>query len=316
MVMKLVIQIPCFNEAGTLKETVSELPVTLPGFDEIEVLVIDDGSTDDTVRIAGELGVKILKLGHHQGLAKAFALGLKESVRLGADIVVNTDADNQYQAGCIPELIKPILADQADIVVGCRPIDQIAHFSPTKKLLQKFGSRMVRFFAGTKVPDMTSGFRAYSRSAARKLRVFSDFSYTIETIIQAGRNGLRVFWVPITINPPTRPSRLFTSNWHYIRKQTVTIIRIWSLYSPVKLFSRAGIAGLGLGMLLFLRFIFYYIASWPGPSGKVQSLVIASILLIFGLLLLLIGVLADVIAINRKLLEDVLDHLDEKNNNR
>ncbi len=308
--MKLIIQIPCFNEAETLPRTIRDLPAQIEGIDKIEILVIDDGSTDKTVEVARKLKVDhILSLPSNLGLARAFSRGLKYAVHLNADIIVNTDADNQYQGECITDLIRPILENKADIVVGCRPISEIPHFSPVKKWLQKTGSRMVQFLTQTRISDVTTGFRAYSKYAAQKLHVFSDFTYTIETLIQASRNGMRIQGVGVKVNPPTRKSRLFVSNWYYIRRQTATILRVWSLYSPVKLFTRSGFISLGLGSALLLRFLYYYLSCWPAPSGKVQSLVIASIFLTFGFFLMLIGVVADLIAVNRRLLEEILDHL-------
>ncbi|MBN1356411.1 glycosyltransferase family 2 protein [bacterium] len=309
--MKLIIQIPCFNEAETLPETIRALPDSIEGVDSIELLVIDDGSTDGTADIARSLNVHhVLELPVHQGLAKAFSAGLKYAVRSNADIVVNTDADNQYDAACIADLIGPVLHNRADLVVGSRPIDAIPHFSPTKKLLQKTGSRMVRFLTGLNIPDVTSGFRAYSYHAARRLRVFSEFTYTVETLIQASQSGFRIVSVPVQINPPARKSRLFRSNWYYIRRQTATMIRIWALYSPVKLFARSGYFFLGLGAVLFFRFIYYYLSSWPNPSGKVQSVVVSAVCILTGFFLVLIGVIADLIAVNRRLNEEILDNID------
>ncbi len=304
--VKLFIQIPCFNESRTLAQTISDFPDSIPGIDTITVLVIDDGSSDDTVTVARELGAEVFELPTHKGLAHAFARGIRHAVALGADIIVNTDGDNQYRGECIPELIQPILSGKADMVVGCRPIGEIPHFSRIKKFLQTYGSRVVQFFAGADVPDVTSGFRAYSRSAARQLRIYSDFSYTVETLVQAGQSGIRIAQIPVAINPPTRPSRLFVSNWFYIRKQVATLFRIWSLYNPVKLFSRTGFISLGLGGLLLIRFLYYYLAAWPDPSGKVQSVIIAAILILFGFFTILSGVLADLIAVNRRLLEDLI----------
>lgn len=309
--MKLVIQIPCFNEAETLPATLEDLPRSLPGIDVIEILVIDDGSTDGTAAIASRLGVhKVVRLPTNQGLATAFARGLIEASRMDADIVVNTDADLQYPGRCIAGLIQPVLEGNADIVVGCRPIDRIAHFTATKKRLQTLGSRAVMWLTDLDVPDVTSGFRAYSKQAIRHLKVFSEFTYTIETLIQAAKSGLRVVSVPADINPPTRQSRLFRNNWYYIRRQIVTIFRIWALYSPGKLFNRAGLTSLSLGSLLVLRFLIYYIALFPEPSGKIQSLVVASVLLSLGFSLLLFGVVTDLIRVNRKLLEETIDRLD------
>lgn len=311
--MKLVIQIPCFNEEANLDRTIRDLPVRIDGIDSIEILVIDDGSTDRTISVAHDCGVHhVLPLNSHLGLARAFSEGIRYSIyQLQADIIVNTDADNQYQAGFIADLIRPILDNTADITVGCRPIHRIPHFSTSKKLLQKTGSAMVRFLTGFKVDDAASGFRAYSRRAARRIKIVSDFTYTIESLIQASRSGLRLKSIPVEVNPPVRPSRLFRGAFGYIARQIMTMFRIWALYSPVKLFVRTGLLNLVLGGGLLIRFVYYYISSWPEPSGKVQSLIISSVFLMFGFFLVLIGVIADLLAINRRLTEDVIDRLDE-----
>ncbi len=309
--MKLVIQIPCYNEAETLPATLADLPVQIPGIDTIEILVIDDGSTDATSKIAAELGVhKVITFPSHRGLATAFSRGLKEAGRMRADIVVNTDADLQYPGRCIPDLIRPISEKRADIVVGCRPIEDIRHFSTVKKRLQRLGSQAVMWLTGIKVPDVTSGFRAYSRRAVRRLKIFSDFTYTIETLIQAAKSGLQVVAIPTEVNAPTRPSRLFRSNWYYIRRQIATIFRIWALYSPGKLFNWSGLISLSSGGLLLFRFLFFYVIRFPEPSGKIQSLVVASILLSLGFSLILFGVVTDLVGVNRRLLEETIDRLD------
>lgn len=309
--MKLVIQIPCYNEAETLPKTLADLPSKIPGIDSIEVLVIDDGSLDGTAEIARGHGVEqVIVFPHNQGLARAFARGLAEAGKLKADIVVNTDGDNQYPGRCIEQLIRPIMENRADLVIGCRAIEAIRHFSPMKKRLQRFGSQVIVWLTGVNVPDATSGFRAYSRRAVRRLKVLSEFTYTIETIIQAAKSGLRIETVNIETNPPTRSSRLFRSNWYYIRRQIGTIIRIWALYSPEKLFNRSGIAGLSIGALLLFRFLYFYLIRFPEPSGKIQSLVVASIFISLGFSLLLFGVVTDLIRVNRQLLEETIDRLD------
>ncbi len=309
--MKLVIQIPCHNEAETLPQTLADLPTEIPGIDQIEILVIDDGSRDGTADVARRHGVhKVVEFPHNQGLARAFAQGLFEAGKMQADIVVNTDGDNQYQGKYIEELIRPIMENRADLVIGCRPIDSIKHFSSLKKKLQHFGSKVIIWLTGVNVPDVTSGFRAYSRKAMRRLKVLSEFTYTVETTIQAAKSGLRIEVVNIEVNPPTRPSRLFKSNWYYIRKQIGTIFRIWALYSPEKLFNRSGIASLSVGLILLLRFFYYYLTSFPEPTGKIQSLVVASIFFSLGFSLILFGVVTDLVRVNRHLLEETIDRLD------
>jgi glycosyltransferase involved in cell wall biosynthesis len=309
--MKLVIQIPCFNEAETLPVTLCDLPKSIPGIDRIEILIIDDGSTDGTADIARQLGVeRVVSLPYNQGLARAFARGLAEASRMQADILVNTDADNQYVGDCVRDLVQPIIEKRADVVVGCRPIESIRHFSRFKKRLQRLGSQVIKWLTSADVPDVASGFRAYSRQAIRRLKIFSEFTYTIETIIQAAQSGLRVASVDIRTNPPTRPSRLFHSNWYYIRRQGATIIRIWALYSPEKLFNRSGLVSLAIGGLLFFRFMIYYLISFPEPTGKIQSLVIASVFMSLGFSLVLFGVVTDLIRVNRHLLEETIDRLD------
>ncbi len=294
--------------------TFSDLPKSIPGIDRIEILVIDDGSTDSTAEVARNLGVdRVVSLPYNQGLARAFARGLAEASRMQADILVNTDGDNQYVGECIHALVQPILENQADVVVGCRPIESIRHFSPMKKRLQRMGSQIIKWLTGADVRDVASGFRAYSRRALRRLKVFSDFTYTIETIIQAAQSGLRVASIEVRTNPPTRPSHLFHSNWYYIRRQAATIIRIWALYSPEKLFNRSGLISLGVGGLLFFRFLIYYLINFPDPTGKVQSLVIASVFMSLGFSLVLFGVVTDLIRVNRHLLEETIDRLDTEN---
>ncbi len=302
--MKLIIQIPCLNEAGTLAIALNALPREVPGFDTVEWLIIDDGSTDDTVRIAKENGVDhVVSHTHNLGLARGFMTGLEACLRFGADVIVNTDADNQYNADDIPALTAPVLAGKADIVVGARPIQTIEHFSPVKKMLQKLGSWVVRVASKTDIPDAPSGFRAMSREAAQKLMVFNDYTYTLETIIQAGQKNMAITSVPVRVNEDLRPSRLLKSIPSYIKRSIVTIIRIFVIYRPFRFFASIGAALFGLGFLIGLRFLFYYIQGAGG--GHIQSLILASVLLGMGFQSILIAFIADLLSANRKLMEDV-----------
>jgi len=301
---KLVIQIPCYNEEATLGVTLSALPRKISGVDAVEWLIIDDGSTDKTVEVARAHGVDhIVRLPRHQGLARAFIAGLEASLRAGADLIVNADADNQYCADDIPQLIAPILAGQADIVVGARPISEIEHFSPAKKLLQRLGSWVVRLASNTDIPDAPSGFRAMSRDAAMRLHVFNEYTYTLETIIQAGQKGMVVTSVPIRTNEDLRPSRLVTSIPNYIRRQILTLLRIFMTYRPFRFFAVPGIALFSLGMLIGLRFIYFYVTQ--RGAGHIQSLILAALLMGMGTFLAIVGLLADLISVNRQLLERV-----------
>ena len=303
--MRLVIQIPCLDEEETLAETLAALPRTLPGIDDISVVVIDDGSTDRTVEVAEAAGVtEIVRFPNHQGLARAFAAGLDRSLRLGADIIVNTDADNQYSASDIPALIAPLLRGEADIVIGDRDPSKLAHFSLPKRVLQWLGSWVVRTLSGTRVPDATSGFRAFSRDAALKINVLSDFTYTLETVIQAGKKQLAVAHVPVRARATERPSRLFSGPSHYIRRSASTIVRIYAVYEPFKVFTIIGATLIAGATAIGLRFLYFYLAS--GGAGHVQSLILAAALLIIGFLTMQIGMLADLIGRNRQLSEDVL----------
>ncbi|MGB9662695.1 MAG: glycosyltransferase family 2 protein [Moorellaceae bacterium] len=302
--MKLIIQIPCFNEAETLPITLAALPRKVPGFDSVEWLVIDDGSWDDTVRIAKEHGVDhIVRHTRNQGLARAFMTGLETCLRLGADVIVNTDADNQYNAGDIPALVAPILEGKADIVVGARPIDAIEHFSAIKKVLQKLGSWVVRLVSRTNIPDAPSGFRAISRDAAQRLMVFNNYTYTLETIIQAGQKNMAIMSVPVRVNKNLRPSRLIKSIPSYIYRSMVTIVRILVIYRPFRFFASIGISLCGAGFALGLRYL-YYCFRGQG-AGHVQSVILAGVLLGMGFQTFLVAFLADLLAANRKLLEDI-----------
>jgi glycosyltransferase involved in cell wall biosynthesis len=302
---KLIVQIPCFNEASTLPAALAALPRQIPGIDQIEILIIDDGSKDGTAEVARAAGVHhIVHFPRNLGLAAAFTAGLEESLRQGADIIVNTDADNQYEAKDIPRLIEPLLARRADIVVGNRQVASLAHFSPLKRRLQVFGSRVIGWASGLDTPDATSGFRAITREAALRTFVLSGYSYTLETLIQAGAGRMTVEYVPIAINPQTRPSRLMRSIPHYIRKSTATILRAYTMYRPLRVFSALGATLILLGTIPGIRFIYLY--SVGQRVGHVQSLIFAAILIIVGFQVLLMAALADLLSCNRKLLEEVI----------
>lgn len=304
--MKLVIQIPCLNEEATLPATLADLPRALPGVDTIEFLVIDDGSSDATSDVARRLGVhRVVRFPATRGLARAFERGLRESLAMGADIVVNTDADNQYHGGDIGSLIRPVIEGRADMVVGCRPIDQIEHFSPLKKALQKLGSGVVRRLAHTDVPDATSGFRAYSREAALRLTVVTNFTYTLETLIQASQKNISLTHVPIRTNAKTRESRLFRGMGAYIQRSLGTMLRVYVMYQPLKFFLTLSGAFLAGSFVLFARFAWFWLSS-NGQPGHVQSVIVAGALAVIAFLLAALGVISDLIAMNRRLLEEVV----------
>lgn len=302
--MKLIIQIPCFNEEAQLPETLAALPREVEGFTSVEWLVIDDGSTDRTAEVARENGVDhVVSLGHNQGLARVFMRGLEACLKLGADVIVNTDADNQYRADFIPALTAPVLSGQAQIAVGARPIGAIAHFSPAKRFLQKLGSRAVGLASGTGIEDAPSGFRAIHRDAAVRLYVFNPFTYTLETLIQAGRLGIPVVSVPVEVNPPTRPSRLFRSTSRYVARSAKTILRILVLYKPLRMFSLAALIIALPGIVAFMRF-FYFYAIGQG-DGNIQSLIIGASLVAAGAVVMVGGIIADLVAANRVLLAEI-----------
>ena len=303
--MKVIVQIPCLNEEKTLPIALRDIPREIDGVDEIQTLVIDDGSTDRTVQVAQKHGVDhIVRLNRRHGLARAFTAGIEACLRLGADIIVNTDADNQYQGADIPTLIEPILQGRADMVVGCRPIDDIEHFSWGKKVLQRVGSRVVSQLADLDVADVTSGFRAYSRETALRLNVLSDFTYTLETVIQAGKKNLSVECVYVGTNEVLRPSRLFRSTASYVKRSIGTIVRIYSMYEPLKVFAYVGTLLCSGGALIFLRYLYFW-ARGQGV-GHVQSLILATVLLVLGFQTLVTGLMADLTSANRRLIEDVL----------
>lgn len=305
--MKLIIQIPCYNEAETLPETLAELPLQIPGVAVIETLVIDDGSEDATAVIAKNHNVThIISHPKNMGLAAAFQTGLDAALRLGADIIVNTDADNQYPGHYIPVLAAPIVNGTADMVIANRQINQIAHFSPLKKGLQKLGSWTVRTVSGTDVPDAPSGFRAYSRETALRLHILTRFSYTLETIIQAGKLGLTVVSVPIETNETLRPSRLQRNMWHFIKAQAGTILRLYAFYEPLKTFSYIALPFLLLGGLSWLRFLYFY---FQQVGGHLQSLTIGTGLFLVGILILLFGIQADITSKHRQISQEILYRL-------
>ena len=305
---KLIIQVPCFNEEQHLAATLNDLPRQVRGVGTVEILIIDDGSSDQTAEVARQNGADyILRLPNNRGLARAFRAGLDAALQLGADVIVNTDGDNQYCGSDVENLIQPILSGAADMVIGDRDPRNLRHFSRGKRLLQHYGSWVVRTLSGTEIPDTTSGFRAFSRVAAMRLNVHSDFTYTLETIIQAGKKKLPVTHVPVTANPGRRDSKLFNSTWTYVKHSAATMIRIYALYEPLKVFSYIGGALIVAGIALGVRFIYFYFT--VGGGGHLQSLLLTVLLLIVGFLTVLIGLVADLIGANRTLLEEVLFRL-------
>lgn len=317
--MKLVIQIPCYNEAETLPITLEALPKHINGIDEIEILIINDGSKDKTVEVAQNLGIKhFVHMPRNSGLARSFIAGLNKALELGADIIVNTDADNQYCADDIEKLVEPILASRADIVIGSRPVSQIKHFSSLKKGLQKLGSLVMRIISSTQVEDAPSGFRAFSRNAALQLNVFDNYTYTLETIIQSRAKGLIIECIPINVNPDLRESRLVKNMFDYVRRSIFTMLRMFIIYRPFRFFAIVAGLFLFLGFILGLRFLYFYI--FESGMGHVQSLILSAILIIIGVQVSVIAILGELFSINRKLLEDIqkriklLDLKEVKNN--
>ncbi|HUW69844.1 MAG TPA: glycosyltransferase family 2 protein [bacterium] len=302
--MKLIIQMPCYNEAATLKIALSELPRDVAGFDSVEWLIINDGSTDNTVEVARQCGVDhVVNFKRNRGLARGYMAGLRAAVELGADVIVNTDADNQYKASDIPLLTTPVLDGRADIVIGARPISAIKHFSPIKKALQWLGSAVVRAVSKTDVADAPSGFRAVSRDAAMRLHVFNEYTYTLETIIQAGMKNMMVINVPIGVNADLRPSRLVKSIPSYVKKSIMTMLRIFVVYKPFRFFMKIGLIVFLTGILLGIRYLWFAFSGSGG--GHVQSLILASILLGIGFQTMITAFLADLLAVNRSLLEEI-----------
>jgi glycosyltransferase involved in cell wall biosynthesis len=307
--MKLIVQIPALNEEKTIAAVICGVPRSIPGIDQVEVLIINDGSTDRTTERAQEAGADhILSLPYNRGLAFGFQAGVDACLRQGADIIVNTDGDNQYPSEQIPQLIAPILHEQADIVIGDRQVDQVKHFSARKRVLERFGSWIVRVASGTTVPDAPSGFRAYSREAALRLFVTSDFSYTLDNLIQAGKRGLKVAHVPIVTNP-TRPSKLHRGNWHFIKRQGATIVRAYATYEPLKTFFYLSLPFLLVATLLFARLLIIFLSRDFSLPGNVQSLIVAVMALIVGFLVMIFGLLADRISDTRRLMEEMLYRL-------
>lgn len=302
--MKLIIQIPCYNEAETLEIALNDLPKKIDGIDEIEYLIINDGSRDNTVEVAMNWGVHyVVNFTRNKGLAKGFMAGLDACLKYGADIIVNTDADNQYCGDDIEKLVRPILDGQADIVIGARPIDDTEHFSPLKKKLQHFGSWVVRKASNTDIPDAPSGFRAFSREAALRLNVVNEYTYTLETIVQAGRNRMAIMSVPIRTNGELRPSRLFHSMFGYIKKSMLTIVRAYLMYKPLRFFFYLGLIPMLAGLAMGIRYIVFICMGLA--TGHIQSLIFASMTILLGVMCWMIGIQADLIASNRKILEEV-----------
>lgn len=302
--MKLIIQIPCYNEAETLEIALNDLPDKIEGIDKIEYLIINDGSVDNTVEVAKNWGVHyVVNFKHNKGLAKGFMAGIDACLRNGADIIVNTDADNQYCGEDIEKLVRPILEGRSDIVIGERPIATTKHFSPVKKRLQKLGSWTVRIASQSDIPDAPSGFRAYSREAAMRLNVVNEYTYTLETIVQAGREKMAMTAVPVRTNGELRPSRLFNSMLGYVKKSMITIIRAFMMYKPLRFFTLIGSIPFIAGVLIGVRFLVYYLQGLG--SGHVQSLIFAAVLIILGFQTIVAGLQADIISANRKLLEDI-----------
>ncbi|MFW6231336.1 MAG: glycosyltransferase family 2 protein [Nanoarchaeota archaeon] len=303
--MKLVINIPCYNEEKTLPLVLNELPTHIEGISSIEIQIVDDGSSDKTVEVAEKHGCRVLKHDTNKGLGIAFKTGMDAALERGADIFVNTDADNQYPSKYIPNLVRPVIDGKADLVIGNRKPWKVRHFSPIKRFFQYWGNLLTRKIAGSDVPDTVSGFRAYSREALLKLTITTKFSYVLDTIVQAGKKDLRIMSVPVTINKPTRKSRLFKNIFQHMKKSAVNILRVYALYEPFKTFLVFSAVFALPGLFLLGRFFYYYLFV-AGPTGKVQSLIIATILLVLSGMMFVLGVIADLIGNNRKLTEEMM----------
>jgi len=304
--MNLIVQIPCYNEELTLPATVADIPRQIPGIDKVEILIIDDGSSDRTIEVAREIGVDhIIRNKRNMGLARSFRRGLDACIALGADIIVNTDGDNQYSGADIAKLVQPVIEGRVDIVVGDRQTSGIDHFSSRRKALQRFGSWVVRSFSGVNVPDAVSGFRAISRDAAMRLNIVSPFSYTIEMLIQVGMKGIAFTSVPITTNAKTRESRLFKNAFRFIERSATTLLRMYSMYRPLRVFTLIGLIIALVGAVPLLRFLYFYL--FVSGQGKIQSLIIGSALLTIGTITFLLGMVADLLSHNRQLIEITLE---------
>jgi len=305
--MRLIVQIPCLNEEKTLPLVLQSIPRRIKGVSSVEVLVIDDGSTDQTVAVARKHGVRHFVIhARRQGLARSFLDGVNRALELGADILVNTDGDNQYPQERIPDLVRPILEQKADIVVADRQTGRIAHFSPLKRLLQRIGTGVLNLAAGTRLPDAASGFRAYSKESLLRLNIVTQFSYAMETIIQAGNKGMAIASIPVSTNPKTRESRLFRSSWEHVRKSATAIVRSFVMYKPYVLFLTSGTILLLAGLVPFVRYLYFLLVS-PKPGAHLQSLIVGIVVLIASLLSFALGVIADLIRINRALIEASLE---------
>ncbi len=311
--MKLVVQIPCFNEEDSLEKVLKEIPKTINGISKIEIQIIDDGSTDRTVEVAKKLGVtRIISHKKNQGLGMSFSDGVEVALKAGADILVNTDGDNQYPGKYIKDLVEPIINNQAEIVIADRQTQTIKHFSWEKKFLQKWGSVVVRMLSGTDVPDAVSGFRAYSRKSLLELNIITRFSYCIDTIVQAGKKGLKIVSIPIRVNPPTRKSRLFSNMWQHIQKSSINLLRVFAVYEPFKTFFIIALVLAIPALFFLLRFIYFYLFVPVEAKGHVQSLIFGSAFLVCSVQALALGILADLVSINRRLMEKILKIEKEK----